>query len=153
MVNYMKKIILLILVSFLFLNLENETTKSVFNEEEIEYSLYILKFPNKNISTENFSNYFNSLKVIWIKPYMEYSYKNDMSKYSVYNFDMTSIKSNINKFKNNFIKKLDEKNYKKYALNYKIEGIKIEEMMIYCSNNQIEIINNQIENVDIIKSD
>lgn len=148
----MKKIIVLILISLFIFNLKDEKVQTVFNEET-EYSLYILTFPNKNISTENFINYFNNLKVIWIKPYMDNIYKKKMIKYSVYNFDSISIKSNINKFKNNFIKKLEENNYKKYALNYRIEGIKIEEIMVYCSNKQIDKINNQIENVDIVKSD
>jgi len=114
--------------------------------------LYILEFPNKNISTENFLDYFNNIKVIYIKPYLNNSYKKLIQNY-VYNFDLISTKSNINKFKNNFIKKLEDNNFRKEAINYKIEGIKIKEIMIYCSNQQIDILNNLIENVYIIKSD
>jgi len=141
-----KKIILIIIVMMLFFVNKEEKVISTFNESDINYSMYLLSFPNKNISTNNFDQYFNNLKVI----YIESSINNQKNKYS---FDTSSVKNNINKYKNNIIKHLNNSGDKKIALNYKINGIVIDEALIYCTDKDILFLSNQIENIIVQKSD
>jgi len=144
MVNVMKKYIISLLIIFLLsLFINNEETKLVFNDIEEEYSMYILQFPNLNMSTNNI-NLFKNIKIIWIKPYINNIYINKLN-YKVYYFEDISLDENIAKFKNQFIDLLYINGYRNDAMNFKISGIKIEKMKVYCKEEDIKSIN--VENI------
>ena len=147
----MKKVLFIfILVFVLFFNiLADEEIKPVFNEIDSEYSLYILTFKNKNISTKNFNNYFNEIDTIWVEPYINDLY-NKLGNYR-YSFEYLSCQENINKMLNMFIKKFENSNYKSQILKIKIDGLLINKIMIYSNNSEIEKLTKNIENVEIEK--
>lgn len=135
--------IFIIVLTILILNSYNKNNiEPVFNEDNHEYSMYILEFPNQNISTNNIDNIFVNMKIIWLKPSINLLYK-DKLNYKIYYFEDVSIKENINRFKANFITKLENNNYKSDAINYKILGIKISKMQVY--SNEEDIMNLNIE--------
>ena len=59
----MKKIILLIIFIFLFNLNYSEKIMTTFKENNLN-NFYILEFPNNNLSTNNFLNYFSDVQVI-----------------------------------------------------------------------------------------
>ena len=134
-----KYIISLLLVFILSIIINKEDSLIVFNEENNEYGMYILEFSNYNISTNNIENNFKDIKIIWVEPYLNNLYK---IKYKYY-FEDISIEQNINKFKTNVIKKLNELNYKNVAINYEITGIKLNRLKVYCQED--DIINLKID--------
>lgn len=147
----MKKYIvcLLVLLLILIINKKNDAVM-VFNEKNNEYSMYILEFSNQNISTNNLESVFKNIKIIWLEPVINIAYK-DKLNYKYYYFEDISLKQNINKFKNNFIKKLNDNNYKLDAINYEILGIKISKMKVYC--NEEDILNLKINGIKYKKSE
>ena len=146
MVNVMKRyIVSLLIILFISLIINKKENILLVFDETSEYAMYILEFPNQNISTNNI-DLFNNIKIIWIKPYINNLYKSKLN-YKVYYFEDVSLKENVNKFKNQYINLLYIKGYKQDALNLKISGIKIEKMKVYCEEKDIENIN--IDNMQI----
>lgn len=128
----MKKIILLIIFIFLFNLNYSENIMTTFKENNIN-SFYILEFPNNNISTNNFLDYFSDVQVIWI----EFSTKYNIKKRYVY--------KDINEVKNKYIDELNNNNYKTEAVNLSISGIVISKIKIYSNIDKINSLN--IENM------
>lgn len=128
----MKKVILLIIFVFL-LNLNYEERISTAFKEDNEYNFYVLEFPNKNLSTNNFLNYFNDIQVIWVEVYSKYNVKKR------YNY------TNISELKKSYLKELENNNYKLEAINFKISGFIINKIKIYSNINKINKLN--IENM------
>ena len=128
----MKKIIISIIFIFL-LNLNyNEKLMTTFKENNLN-SFYILEFPNNNISTNNFSNYFKDIQVIWI----EFSSKFNVKKRYFYN--------NISDVKNKYIDELNNNNYKTESVNIFVSGIVINKIKVYSNIDKINSLN--IENM------
>lgn len=144
----MKKYIIVLILFLIILNFNNNE-QMVVQMENSEYAMYILEFPNLNISTNNI-NKFENIKIIWIKPYINKIYK-DKIKYNVYYFEDISLNSNINKFTNKFIDLLQKNGYINDALNYKISGIRINKMKVYC--NETTLINLNIEGMKYKKEE
>lgn len=128
----MKKVILLIIFVFL-LNLNYEERISTAFKEDNEYNFYVLEFPNKNLSTNNFLNYFNDIQVIWVEVDSKYNVKKR------YNY------TNISELKKSYLKELENNNYKLEAINFKISGFIIKKIKIYSNINKINKLN--IENM------
>lgn len=128
----MKKVILLIIFVFL-LNLNYEERISTAFKEDNEYNFYVLEFPNKNLSTNNFLNYFNDIQVIWVEVDSKYNVKKR------YNY------TNISELKKSYLKELENNNYKLEAINFKISGFIINKIKIYSNINKINKLN--IENM------
>ena len=128
----MKKIILLIIFIFLFNLNYSENIMTTFKENNLN-SFYILEFPNNNISTNNFLNYFSDVQVIWI----EFNTKYNIKKRYVY--------KDINDVKNKYIDELNKNNYKIDAINLSISGIVIAKIKIYSNIDKINSLN--IENM------
>lgn len=128
----MKKVILLIIFVFL-LNLNYEEKVSTTFKEDNEYNFYVLEFPNKNLSTNNFLNYFNDIQVIWVEVDSKYNVKKR------YNY------TNISELKKSYLKELENNNYKLEAINFKISGFIIKKIKIYSNINKINKLN--IENM------
>lgn len=153
----MKKIVITFFIFIacfgIYLGISKEDLATTFSDTETSYSMYILTFPNKNISTNNFEDYFNNFKVVWIEPYINDLYKTILQNYKVYQFEDISVKSNINRFKNNYVAVLENSGYRSESLKYKIDGVIIERTMIYCTDKDIERIINKIENVQVEKGD
>jgi len=138
----MKTFIIVILTIFILNTYNKNNIEPVFNEDGYEYSMYILEFSNQNISTNNIEEIFENMKIIWVEPLINLVYK-DKLNYKLYYFEDISTKENIKRFKNNFITKLQNNNYKNDAINYQILGIKINRMKVY--SNEQDIINLDIE--------
>ncbi len=128
----MKKIIILIIFIFL-LNLNYSENVITTFKENVDNSFYILEFPNNNITTNNFLNYFNDIQVIWVEVDSKYNVKKR------YNY------TNINKLKESYLKELENNNYKLEAINFKISGFIINKIKIYTNINKINKLN--IENM------
>lgn len=128
----MKKIVLFIIFIFLLnLNYQEENI-STFKEKN-DNQFYILEFPNNNLSTNNFLNYFSDIQVIWV----ELNIKLNVKKR--YNY------ININQLRQSFFNELEENNYKSEAINYQISGVIINKIMIYSNKSKINNLN--IENI------
>ena len=146
----MKKIIIMLLFLLLIKNSFNDTN-SVFLEK-IEYSnLYEITCLN-NISTNNFLNYFNDIKIIWIKPKINILYKNKMLRFNKYYFKEISNDKNIKNFKNEYIKYVNKIGYKNESLKLKTSGIMIEKIKVYLNEENLIYIKQlpidiKIENV------
>ena len=128
----MKKIILLIIFIFLFNLNYSENIMTTFKENNLN-NFYILEFPNNNLSTNNFLNYFNDIQVIWI----EFNTKYDVKKRYVYK-DIVDVK-------NKYIEELNKNNYKVDAINMFVSGIVINKIKVYSNINKINSLN--IENM------
>lgn len=135
MVNFMKKLLLVILV-FLFISLINkDEVKLVFNEQEESYNIYEINFKN-NINTKDLS-IFDNITVISITPKIDEKYKDKFS--IVYTFEPNlKLETNVNRFINSYINKMNELNYKNEAISAKINGVNIESIVIYTSLDQIK---------------
>lgn len=128
----MKKIILLIIFIFLFNLNYSEKIMTTFKENNLN-NFYILEFPNNNLSTNNFLNYFSDVQVIWI----EFNTKYDIKKRYVY--------KDIDEVKNKYIDELNKNNYKMDAINMFVSGIVINKIKVYSNINKINNLN--IENM------
>ena len=128
----MKKIIILIIFIFLFNLNYSENIMTTFKENNLN-NFYILEFPNNNLSTNNFLNYFSDVQVIWI----EFNTKYDIKKRYVY--------KDIDEVKNKYIDELNKNNYKMEAINFSISGIIINKIKVYSNINKINSLN--IENM------
>ena len=144
----MKKIVLLLLSCFLYIGLKKENVTMVFNDGNNEYSMYILEFPNLNISTNNIQKIFENIKIIWIEPYVNLLYK-DKLNYKKYYFEEISLKENINKFIKYYKNLLNNNNYNIDAINIDITGLKIIKMQVYCKEQ--DIINLNIDGLKYIQ--
>ena len=128
----MKKIIVLIIFIFLFNLNYSENIVTTFKENNLN-NFYILEFPNNNLSTNNFLNYFSDVQVIWI----EFNTKYDIKKRYVY--------KDIDEVKNKYIDELNKNNYKMDAINMFVSGIIINKIKVYSNINKINNLN--IENM------
>ena len=128
----MKKIILLIIFIFLLNFNYNEKIFTTF-KEDVNNSFYILEFPNNNITTNNFLNYFDNIQVIWVEVNSRYNVK---KRYNYYNID---------KLKKDYLEELENNNYKLEAINHQISGIIINKIKVYSNINKINKLN--IENM------
>ena len=128
----MKKIIVLIIFIFLFNLNYSENIMTTFKENNMN-NFYILEFPNNNLSTNNFLNYFNDIQVVWIEFTTKYNIKN---RY---------VYKNIIDAKNKYIDELNKQNYKIEAINLSISGIIISKVKIYSNIDKINSLN--IENM------
>ena len=135
----MKKYIigLLTIIGLSFFINKNDEAVPVFNEQSTEYAMYILIFPNQNVSTNNLENIFKDIQIIWLEPSINVLYKERLN-YKQYYFEDISLKENINRFKNNFLTKLQDNNYKLDAINLQISGIKINRMKVYSNEENIK---------------
>lgn len=142
-VNIMKKILLVFIV-FMCVKSSLENTKLVFNEDN---NLYQITFVN-SLSTNNFLDFFNNSKVIWIKPRINILYKDKLVKYNKYYFKDISNEKNINNFKKEYINYLNKLGYKNEALNLNTSGIMIDKIKVYLDDDELNFINDNL--VDII---
>ena len=135
----MKKYIigLLTIIGLSFFINKNDEAVPVFNEQSTEYAMYILIFPNQNVSTNNLENIFKDIQIIWLEPSINVLYKERLN-YKQYYFEDIFLKENINRFKNNFLTKLQDNNYKLDAINLQISGIKINRMKVYSNEENIK---------------
>lgn len=124
MVRFMKNLLLFLLLIWLLY--PQEKTQTVFYEEE-DYNIYEIYFTKGELNTNNISNKFKNIQVLTIYPYINpiYSDKINLKSYSFQNdFD-------IDKFKNKYIKELEEKGFKNEAINFNINGIDIIKIKVY----------------------
>ena len=120
----MKNLLLFLLLIWLLYPQENVQT--VFYEDE-DYSIYEIYFEKGELNTNNILNRFKNIQVLTIYPYINpiYSEKIKLKSYSFQNdFD-------IEKFKNKYIKELEESGFKNEAVNINLEGISLVKVKVY----------------------
>lgn len=144
----MKKFILIIILLLLIISIDEEKTKTTFNEL-IEYSnFYEITFIN-NLSTNNFLNYFSNIKVIWIKPKMNILYASKLKKYNKYYFKEVSNNKNINTFTKEYINYINELGYRTESLKLQTSGIMIEKIKVYLTEGELNYIKSVFTDIKI----
>lgn len=143
----MKKILFISCLIFLLLFNDNKT-EFVFNET-LEYSnLYEITFIN-NLSTNNFLNYFNDIKVIWIKPKINILFENKLKKYNKYYFKEITNDKNIENFKKEYINYITDLGYRNEAVKYNVSGIMIEKVKVYVNDEQLNYIKRVLTDIKL----
>ena len=103
----MKKILLVLSIVLVTLIFNEDKVDYVFNEDLELENLYEITFIN-NLSTNNFLNYFNDIKVIWIKPKNNIIYQGKLKKYNTYYFKEIPNHINIENFKCLHVQKIND---------------------------------------------
>ena len=150
----MRKIIIFIIVIIsIFFSLiitKGEDTKMVFSEDNNYYDVYILDISKENINTNNIIDFFDDIKILEIYPYINPIYKKLLNINS-YSFNtILSNKKNISLFVNEYLNKLEHNNLREEIIKYRINGIKINKIKVYASNNSMNYILNNY-NIKIVK--
>ena len=146
-------ILLFLIIVCVFCSLiitKSDKIETVFNEQINSYDLYLLDVSKEDINTFNIVNYFDNIKIIEIYPYINPIYKK-LINISNYKFNtVLSNKKNISLFVNEYLNLLDKNSLKDEIVKYRINGIKINKILVYASNSDINnLINNY--NIKIIK--
>lgn len=138
-------LIVFCIICVLFFNKE-EKTITVFNEQENSYDVYLLDLSQNNITTTNLTDYFDGTKILEIYPYINPLYKKVIN-FSSYTFNTAiSNKKNISNFISEYKEQLKLNALTTESLKVNINGIKINKIKIYTSNN---VINNLIDKYSI----
>ena len=143
-------IIVVISIFFSLIITKGEETEMVFSENSNYYDIYILDISKENINTNNIIDYFDDIKILEIYPYINPIYKK-LININSYSFNtILSNRKNISLFTSEYLKKLEDNNLKEEIVKYRINGIKINKIKVYASNNSMNyIINNY--NIKIVK--
>ena len=144
-------IILIIICTFYSLIItKSDNAKTVFNENLNNYDIYVLDISNNNISTNTLANYFDNIKILEIYPYINPIYKKiiNMSSYSFNT--ILSNKKNISNFTTKYLYLLKKNTLNEELTKYSLNGIKINKVKIYASNNDINNLLNE-NNFKIVK--
>lgn len=131
----MKKIILLILITFIFLFGQTYSLKD--NDEE---KLYMLK--PSNITSKNIDLLNDCItKIITIYPENNYNIMNS------YIFNYKTLKQNKVEFEKIYLNKINKISTTEYY-NLKLKGIKINYIKVYSNSIKIKKCNNYLEKVE-----
>ena len=134
----MKWVLFFLIMLFLF----NDKALTVMNysDDAKEYTITL-----NSVNTDNFSNYFNYLKVISIYPDIDVSYESKIDvNLKEYYFDFNTNEKNIKNFKDKFINNVRKIGYNNKATLLTVEGIKIKKVKVF---DKLENIKNSLKNV------
>jgi len=160
MTKFLKRIFSLIFISFLmlqymiFISDNNNKTVTVFSEAvnySQNYSEYLVEL-NGSLSTKNFNNFFAVLnkdeyKIKEIYPNYNKGWNNTVKNYiSYYSYD------NLENFMNYYKNKLKENNLEEEISNADVYGIKIDKILIYTTEANIEKLKNNYPNIEYKKT-
>lgn len=142
----MKNFISTLILIIIYLALKQDNTMTVFDEKD-DYDIYMTyMIEMEYLDTSNFNEYFRNMSVLAITPYINPVYENKLR--------ITYFDDDIDGLRKYYIKKLKEKGYYIEANKYLIMPIRIKEVMIYSSMNEIiEKINKNSDNYIVTKSD
>lgn len=139
--------IIICIFSFQFYT-SRENVIPVFNENINSYDIYLLDVSKEEITTNNIADIFDTIKILEIYPYINPIYKK-LINLSNYSFNtILSNKKNISNFITEYLNQLENNKLKEELVKYSINGIKINYLKIYASNNDI---NKLISNYNMIK--
>lgn len=139
--------IIICIFSFQFYT-SRENVIPVFNENINSYDVYLLDVSKEEITTNNIADIFDTIKILEIYPYINPIYKK-LINLSNYSFNtILSNKKNISNFITEYLNQLENNKLKEELVKYSINGIKINYLKIYASNNDI---NKLISNYNMIK--
>lgn len=144
----MKRILIVLIIFLVTLIFNDDKVDYVFNEDLELGNLYEITFIN-NLSTNNFLNYFNDIKVIWIKPKNNIIYQGKLKKYNIYYFKEIPNHINIENFKNNYIDYINKLGFISEAMKLNVSGIMIYKMKIYVSEEQLNYIKRVLTDIKI----
>ncbi len=153
--DFMRKYFILIIIIMLFIFsylifTKRDNNIPVFSEKVNYYDLYVLDLSKENFNTNNIMAVFDDVVILEIYPYVNPVYKNIIG-IDCYKFNtILSNKKNISLFMNEYINKLENNNLKEEIVKYRLNGVKINKIMVYTSNVVInKLINNH--NIKIVK--
>lgn len=144
MKNTLITILIIVTMIILFTIFTPNKTESVFSEND---GVVLRKFDTKDLllTTNNFSKYFDDIDVISINPNINKIYKDKFKNLETYKFDkLYSNNQNIIKFKNYYISNLSNSGIN--VDDFIIDGIKIDNVNLYISSNELNILKNKIIN-------
>lgn len=140
----MKKYLVMILVVIMSIIMNEKTTsKQVFNEikkDEYAYEYFYLKSKD-GLNSKTLNKIINKEEIELIAIYpntdkiIDKKLKEKLEYYSC--SPIINTKDNINRFINNYIQNLKNKNYLEEADKIYYEGIKINKILIYASYNSV----------------
>lgn len=129
-------ILLFLVIVLTLISYGKEKTETVVNVNI--NNLYQLDISHLNITTKNISKYFASDEIVKIYPYVNPIYINVVGKME-YEID-GSLDQSIERFKNNYLKKLRDNGYTSDYETMVIEGIRLESIEIFTNKNRINIL-------------
>ena len=120
-------ILFLLVLHILNMNKNRNELLKVFNDNNT-YKSYIIDLSIDSITTHNIRNYiFDEIDALY--PYFDNGYNNINTSW--YNIDKTrSFESNIKLFEEKYIKFFSSNSKKDYAINIKLEGIRISKAIV-----------------------
>lgn len=132
---------------------KEERVDSVFSSDTFSYHIYELTFENKELSTRNFKDYFMDYKIIFVQVYLSDIYKHKIPS-QIYPFVMhQSIEQNISRLEKKYIDLLEYIGYRKEALKVTMNGLFIKKVTLYCTNENIVILQQSFPNVQWLQKD
>lgn len=146
--------IFILMIQYIIFISDNNKTVTVFSEAvnySNNYSNYLVEF-NGLLSTKNFNVFFNVLntdeyQIKKIYPNYDKAWNNSIKNYiSSYSYD------NLENFINYYKTKLKENNLAEEASNVDVYGIKINQMIIYTSEANIEKLKTSYPKIEYKKT-
>ena len=134
MVDFMKKIFILVFLFLILLLLNDKDEVALVNKEITNDEMFVVLLSIPGLNTNNFVNYFdNDIKIIGIYPAVNILYKNKIGNV-YYEFNSGGIKKNINDFTKFYKNKLKKNNFNNdlNLINYR--GINIDKVEVYVNN-------------------
>lgn len=125
MKNFLSTLILIII----YLSLNTEQTKTVFDVKEDSdiYDFYHIKMDY--LYTNNFNELFNDIDIIYLKAYVNPIYDKKIDNIFFY--------KDIENFRKSYTQRLKDRGYYIEANKYLIKPIKIDSVLVYSSLNNI----------------
>ena len=146
----LKRIMLLcsLVILMIILSVSKTKTEIVYKEitNDNEYKEIYLFFENDILNTNNFEEYLKRVKIIKIYPYINPIYENKIKPNYSYSFNYKNHSYNLEKFKNDYIKKLTTIGLMNEVNEIQIKGITIKKVLVYSN---LEELNELIKNKNI----
>ncbi len=147
---FKKTIIFLTIILLVILSSNShEKTKLVYNEisNDNEYNQIYLLFEDKNLTTNNFNDFFKNIKVLKVYPYINPIYAGKIKANYNYEFNWENHNYDLEKIKNDFISKLKNIGLTNEANEYQINGVVINKVLIYSNLGKIKNIFKNYNNI------
>lgn len=150
----MKKIATLFFLFFIILTyITKDNTQPVFEEitspsTDSQSHIYEIKIKDGTITTKNFEQYFDKIKVLRITPLLNPIYEERLkNEVGTYSFTENSIENNILTFTKKYDSILKNHGFLKDSTQMYIEGIKISKVEIFGTKGTLQKLQSIIQTV------
>lgn len=125
-------VIVIILIIFSIMSIESKNDYSYLLKDD-SYNVYRLQI--NNLSTKNIINYIDKLDIVSIYPSVNPIYREQIGDI-VYQVKSDDIKTEVDNFKNNYLKIIKKNNYSDYNYLY-VNGINIKAIDVYMNSHEM----------------